>query len=56
MAIEIRPEVKNYQFSHIFFEHGYLTYYNSYMLDAKTHLEGGMSQNLDLGFSYCFIV
>ena len=27
------PEYENPHFSHIFFEHGYLTYYSTYRLD-----------------------
>ena len=49
------PESENPHFSHIFFQHGYLTYYSTYLLD-NLYLEGRVSQNFDIGLSFCFIV
>ena len=36
----------------MFFEHGYLTYYRTYLF-AKICIKGTVFQNLDLGFSFC---
>ena len=30
--MRICPEYENYHFSHIFFQHGYLIYYSTYLL------------------------
>ena len=55
------PEPENPFFSQIFFEHGYLTCYSTYLLenlcvcslDIKL-MEGSMSHNVDTRFS-CFL-
>ena len=31
--MQMCPESENPHFSHIFFQHGYLTYYNTYLLE-----------------------
>ena len=40
-------EPRNTHFSHIFFEHGYLTYQSTYLFDK--------SQNVNIELSFCFI-
>ena len=62
MAIEIRPGLKNDKFSHIYFLNMdisliiIVTCSKLSTHDARTHSEGSVSQNFDLGFSFCFIV
>ena len=55
------PECENLHFSHIFFQHGYLTYCSTYVLENlyvySLDVYGGrVSQNFDIGLSFCFIV
>ena len=54
------PEYENPHFSHIFFEHGYLTYYITYLLENvyvySLEVYGGKHvSNFDIGFSFYFI-
>ena len=44
------PEYENSHFSHIFFQHGYLTHYSTY-LPKDLYV-----QFFDKGLSFCFIV
>ena len=51
---------ENPYFSLLFFEHGYLIYYSSYIFEncmciAEIYMEGSLSQNFDLGLSFCFM-
>ena len=61
MAIEIRPGLKMTNF-HIYFLNMdisliiIVTCSKLSTHDARTHSEGSVSQNFDLGFSFCFIV
>ena len=53
-------ESENPYFSCIFFEHGYLTYYSTYIFGnfeciAEIYMDGIMSQNFDLELSFCFM-
>ena len=32
VSVQMCAESENYHFSHIFFQHGYLTYYSTYLL------------------------
>ena len=54
------PESKNHHFSHIFFQHGNLTYYSTYlqisMYIAYMYLERSVSQNLDIGLIISFVL
>ena len=55
------PEYENPDFSRIFFQHGYLTYYSTYLLENlyvySLDVYGGrVSQIFDIGLSFCFIV
>ena len=61
MSEKMCAESENQNFSHIFFQHGYLTYYSSYVfenLDAYSlDLFGGkVAQNFDIGLSFGLIV
>ena len=51
------PECENLHFSHIFFQHGYLTYYSTYVLENlyvySLDVYGGKGVSK---FSFCFIV
>ena len=52
-------ESENPYFSCIFFEHGYLTYCSTYLFEnciAEICMEGTVSQNFDLGLSFCFML
>ena len=52
-------ESENHHFSHIFFQHEYLTYYSTYLLENlyaySLDLFGGKGV-FDIGLSFCFIV
>ena len=55
------PEYEISHFSHIFCQHGYLTYYSTYLLKnvyvySLDVSEVKMSQFFDKGLSFCFIV
>ena len=55
------PEYENSHFSHIFFQHGYLTYYSTYLLKSlyvySLDVSGGKCvSNFDKGLSFCFSV
>ena len=57
--MQMCAESENHHFSHIFFQHGYLTYYSTYLLENlyvySLGLFGGkVSQNVDIGLSFLF--
>ena len=58
--MRIRPEPENPLFSQIFFEHGYLPCYRTYLLDnlcvCCLDTYGGKSQHFDTRLGFCFIV
>ena len=53
-------ESENPHFSHIFFQHGYLTYYSTYLLENlyvySLDLFGGRVSHFLYGLSFIFIV
>ena len=62
VSVRMCPEYENPHFSHIFFQPGYLTYYSTYLLEnvymyiPSMYMDGGVSQIVYIGFSFCFIV
>ena len=60
MTVILCDKLKIVHFPHIFFEHGYLAIYiiltdlNMFKHTGKTHLEGSVSQNVDIGLRFYF--
>ena len=61
MSLKIYCESENSHISCILFEHGYLTYYSTYLFENMyvyccDMYKGKLSQNFDLGLSFCLML